>query len=160
MLTQEQLKEIVEYKEGFLIAKTKWANKITVGSLLGSKNKDGYLQVSIQNKKYYVHRLVFLYHYGFLPESVDHVDGNKSNNRIENLRAASLHQNNYNLKTPKSNKSGVKNVHWNRKNKNWNVTLAANNKSMYFGSFDDLELATLVAEEARNLYHKEYACHD
>lgn len=159
MVTQEQLKELVEYKEGFLIAKVKWADKIVVGNIVGTKNKDGYLQVSIQKKKYYVHRLIFLYHFGFLPESVDHIDGDKNNNRIENLRAASLHQNNYNVKTPKSNKSGVKNVHWNKKNNNWNVTLAANNKSMYFGSFDDLELAALVAEEARNLYHGKYACH-
>ena len=159
MITQEQLKELVEYKDGFLFAKVKWANKISMGFPLGSKNKDGYLQFSIQRKKHYVHRLVFLYHYGFLPESVDHIDGDKSNNRIENLRAASLHQNNYNVKTRKSSKSGFKNVNWNKKNNNWNVTLAANNKSMYFGAFDDLELASLVAEEARNLYHGEYACH-
>ena len=91
MVTQEQLKELVEYKEGFLIAKVKWADKIVVGSIIGTKNKDGYLQVGIQKKKYYVHRLIFLYHFGFLPESVDHIDGDKNNNRIENLRAASLH---------------------------------------------------------------------
>ena len=159
MITQEQLKELVEYKNGQLVAKVKWADKIVIGSPLGGYNKDGYINVSIQKKRYYVHRLIFLYHYGFLPETVDHIDGDKGNNKIENLRPASLHQNNYNVKTPKSNKSGVKNVHWNKKNNNWNVTMAANNKSMYFGSFDDLELASLVAEEARNLYHKEFACH-
>jgi hypothetical protein len=159
MMTQDELKELLEYKQGVLIAKTKYADKVIVGKAVGCMNSLGYIQVRIKNKTYYAHRLVFLYHHGFLPESVDHIDGNKSNNRIENLRAASLHQNNYNVKTPQSNKSGVKNVHWNKKNNNWNVTLAANNKSMYFGAFDDLELASLVAQEARNLYHGEYACH-
>jgi hypothetical protein len=159
MITQEKLKELVEYKDGQLIAKVKWADKVKVGAPLGTKNSGGYIQISIQKKRYYAHRLVFVYHYGSYPAYIDHIDGDKSNNRIENLRPASLHQNNYNIKTPKSNKSGVKNVHWNKKNNNWNVTMAANNKSMYFGSFDNLELAALVAEEARNLYHKEFACH-
>jgi hypothetical protein len=159
MITQEKLKELVYYQDGNLITKVKFADKVVIGKPLGCVNSDGYIQISIQGKKYYAHRLVFLYHHGYLPNYLDHIDGDKSNNKIENLRAASLHENNYNVKTPKTNKSGVKNVHWNKKNKNWNVTLAANNKSMYFGSFDDLELAALVAEEARNLYHKQYACH-
>ncbi len=159
MITQKTLQELVEYHDGVLVAKIKFADKVVVGNTLGARNKDGYIQLSIQKKKYYAHRLVYLYHHGYMPDYVDHIDGDKSNNRIENLRPASLHQNNYNVKTPKSNKSGVKNVHWNKKNNNWNVTLAANNKSMYFGAFDDLELASLVAEEARNLYHGEYACH-
>ena len=158
-MTQEELKELFEYKDGHLLAKVKYYPNTRIGVPIGGINALGYVQTSVHNKKYYLHRLIFLYHHGFLPESVDHVDGDRSNNRIENLRAASLHQNNYNVKTPKTNKSGVKNVHWNKKNNNWNVTLAANNKSMYFGSFDDLELAALVAEEARNLYHKEFACH-
>lgn len=160
MITQEKLKELVEYKDGQLVAKVKWADKVKVGSTLGGKNSKGYILISIQKKRYYAHRLVFVYHHNSCPAYIDHIDGDKSNNRIENLRAASSNQNNYNVKTPKSNKSGVKNVHWNKKNYNWNVTLSANNKSMYFGSFDDLELAALVAEEARNLYHGEYACHD
>jgi hypothetical protein len=158
MITQEKLKELVEYKDGHLFVKTKWTHTVKVGAALGTKTK-GYIQLRIQNQRYFEHRLVFIYHHGYCPEYIDHIDGDKSNNRIENLRPATLTQNNYNVKKPKSNKSGVKNVHWNKKNKNWNVTLSANNKSMYFGSFDDLELAALVAEEARNLHHGEFACH-
>lgn len=158
MITQEKLKELVEYKNGHLFVKTRWTHTVKVGATLGTKTK-GYIQISIQNKRYFAHRLVFMYHHGYCPEYIDHIDGDKSNNRIENLRPATLTQNNYNVKTPKSNKSGVKNVHWNKKNKNWNVTLSANNKSMYFGTFDDLELASIVAEEARNLHHREFACH-
>lgn len=158
MITQEKLKELVEYKDGHLFVKTRWTYHVKEGAALGTKTK-GYIQIRIQNKRYFEHRLVFIYHHGYCPEYIDHIDGDKSNNRIENLRPATLTQNNYNVKTPKSNKSGVKNVHWNKKNNNWNVTLSANNKSMYFGSFDDLELAALVAEEARNLHHGEFACH-
>lgn len=160
MITQEKLKQLVFYENGSLIAKYKYSDKICIGKKIGTKNKLGYYQASINKTKYYLHRLIFLYHYGYMPKTVDHIDKNKSNNNIENLREASLHENNYNTLTPKTNKSGVKNVHWNKKNKKWNVTLSANNKSMYFGSFDDLELAELVAIEARSKYHGQFACHE
>lgn len=115
MITQDELKQLVFYEDGNLIAKQKYADKICIGTSIGSKNKLGYYQTTIKKTKYYLHRLIFLYHHGYMPESVDHIDKNKANNKIENLRAASLHENNYNTLTPKTNTSGIKNVHWNKK---------------------------------------------
>jgi hypothetical protein len=158
MITQEELKELFEYKDGQLLAKVKYYPNTRIGVPIGGVNSLGYMQTSIHNKKYYLHRLIFLYHYGYFPESVDHIDHDRTNNRIENLRAATLQENNCNLGMRATNKSGVKNVHWNKTNKNWNVTLRHKNKSMYFGSFDDLELAELVACEARAKYHGRFAC--
>ena len=95
-------------------------------------------------------------HYGYIPQIVDHIDGNTLNNKIENLRAVSLNQNQHNRGIDKRNKSGFKNVAWCKRTKKWQVSLAVNNKSMAFGRFSDIELADLVAQEARDKYHKEF----
>lgn len=95
--------------------------------------------------------------HGYLPKSVDHIDGDRTNNRIENLRSVTHAQNSLNRKTPTNNKSGFKNVYWDKMFKKWVVNLNVNKKKIIIGKFDDLELAGLVAEEARDKYHGEYA---
>jgi hypothetical protein len=96
-------------------------------------------------------------HHGYLPYHVDHINGIKNDNRIENLRPASKAENSYNSKLKKNNTSGIKSVRWNKINKVWMVTLGVNGKAKYFGSFKDIELAELVAIEARNKYHGQFA---
>jgi hypothetical protein len=98
--------------------------------------------------------------YGYLPKYIDHIDGNPSNNKIENLREVTNSQNCKNSKISITNKSGVKNVHWNKENKKWRVQLTINGKTKCFGSYDNLDTAELVAQEARNKYHGEYARHN
>ena len=158
-MNQEKVREFFDYKDGCLYVKKRYCDKMPVGSKVGTKNKDGYLQVTIMKQKHYIHRLVFLYHHGFLPESVDHVNNDKLDNKIQNLREATLGENNHNIGMNKRNTSGSKGVSWHKKNKKWVVTVRNNKKSMYFGSFEDIELAELVAIEARNKHHKEFANH-
>jgi hypothetical protein len=100
-----------------------------------------------------------LYHNGYLPELVDHIDGNKLNNRIENLREASKQENAQNQKIRLTNSSGVKGVSWHRVNKKWKVALCKNYKPYYFGSYEDRELADLVAVEATDLLHKNFSAY-
>ena len=120
---------------------------------------DGYYRVGIQKKAYKLHRVIFLWHHGYVPSEVDHIDGNKANNHIENLRSADTKVNKYNAGRRINNKSGCKNVSWDKNNRKWVVRLRINLTKRYFGSFNDLELADLVATEARNKYHKEFANH-
>jgi hypothetical protein len=90
---------------------------------------------------------------------VDHIDGNPSNNRIENLRGATNAQNLQNAKIHQNNTSGIKNVHFDKQKNRWNVQLRIDKKIKHFGLYKDLELAELVATEARNKYHGDFARH-
>ncbi|MGI9214672.1 MAG: HNH endonuclease [Gammaproteobacteria bacterium] len=123
----------------------------------GSLNDDGYIRVQVKNVRYAAHRLIFFMHYGYFPRVLDHINGIKFDNRIENLRPANHCKNGMNQGLNVSNTSGYKNVF--RQNNKWCVRLKINGKNTWFGSYDDIELAGLVATEARNKHHKEFANH-
>lgn len=159
MLTQQQIIDLFEYKDGHLYWKQSTSTKIKEGSLAGSLSNRGYYQVGVGKKTYLVHRIAFLYVHGWLPETLDHVDGNRQNNRIENLRPATRAQNNRNARVRKDSVSGVKNVKWHKPLKKWLVSLRIDNKPSHIGVFEDLELANLVASEFRDKYHGEFARH-
>jgi hypothetical protein len=156
-LTQEYLLNLFEYKDGNLF----WKNhkyKALNGKKVGG-NRDGYVVTAIKKKPIYNHRIIFMMFRGYFPYHVDHINGNKSDNRIENLRAASKVENGYNRKISKNNTSGIKCVKWNKANKVWMVTIGVNKTIKYCGSFKDIELAELVAIEARDKYHGKFANH-
>jgi hypothetical protein len=155
-LLQADVKRLFEYKDGDLYWAVKSSDKIHIGDIAGSLNK-GRKYTKINLKTYQISRLIFLYHHGFLPRIVDHIDNNPLNNKIENLRAATISENNYNSKIPKNNSSGVKNVRFDKVRKKWKVELRSNKKYKFIGNFLDLELAELVAIEAREKYHMEFA---
>lgn len=157
MITKELCEILFNYKDGVLYWKTSPSKKIKIGSSVGSIGKDGYFSTTINYKKYSIHRIIFLMHYGYLPDLIDHVNNIPTDNRIENLREANKSENNYNSKKSINNKSGAKNVCWNKKQQKWIVTLGVNKKIKYFGVYDDIELAELVAHEARDKYHKNFA---
>jgi hypothetical protein len=159
ILTQELIKDLFDYRNGVLYWKVRLLNQIQIGDSVGCVNNNGYLATSIKGKKYLNHRLIFLMFYGYLPTFIDHVDNNPLNNRIENLREASLSQNQQNKKISVNNTSGVKGVVWNKKRQKWHVQLRVSGKQKFFGLYDNLELAQLVAQEARNTYHGQYARH-
>ena len=159
-LSQDYFNTIFEYKDGNLYWKQRQALSIKIGSLAGTvKRHDPYKRVQVLKKNLLQHRVIFFMHHGYLPELVDHIDGNSFNNRIENLREATYSQNSINKKLVSNNKSGYKNVSWDKRYKKWTVFLRINKKNIRFGLFDDVELAGLVAEEARHKYHKQFARH-
>jgi len=157
-ITQQFLMETFDYRGGELYWKKTTALCKHPGMKAGHLFKgNGYCRVQINKKPYLIHRLVFLMHKGYLPRNIDHIDGNRSNNKIENLREATHAQNSMNRKMPTTNKSGYKNVCWDKRFKKWSVNLHVNKKNIVIGQFDDLELAGLVAAEARDKYHGAFA---
>lgn len=152
MPDQATIREILEDKDGVLY----WRK---TGKKAGTLHHTGYTQISINDKQYNAHRLMFMLHYGWVPEVIDHVDGDRSNNKIDNLRLATWSQNLQNMKLRPTNKSGVKNVSWCKTKKKWVVQLSINKRQTNLGRFDDLEFADLVATEARNKYHGAFARH-
>jgi hypothetical protein len=157
-LTQDQANDLFEYKNGNLYWKIA-KGPAKIGSKVGCFDKDGYKVTTVNYKNYKVHRLIFLMHYGFFPIQVDHINGDKADNSIENLRGATPSLNECNKTIQKNNTSGAKGVSWKKDRKKWDVRVQINRKNYRIGYFEDLELATLVAEMAREKYHKEYARH-
>ena len=159
-LSQDYFKTIFDYKDGNLYWKKRMALCLKMGALAGTvKRHTPYKRVQVLRKNLLQHRVIFFMHYGYLPELIDHIDGNSLNNRIENLREATYSQNSINKKLLSNNKSGFKNVCWDKGYKKWAVFLRLNRKNVNIGRFDDVELAGLVAEEARDKYHKDFARH-
>lgn len=154
-LTQQLLHELFDYSGGKLFWKVRPASCIQIGDEVGSTNdsKYGYLRVRLRDRRYMVHSLIFMYHHGYMPNLVDHIDGNSENNKIENLREATHSQNGLNKKVRSDSSTGVKNVTFHKPNSKWAVGLSVNGKRKHIGYFDDLELAELVAIEAREKFH-------
>jgi hypothetical protein len=124
---------------------------------VGSLNQNRYITIGYKNKYLLAHRLVFLLHHGYIPDVVDHIDGNPSHNNINNLRAATKSTNAMNRSARSDSKTGIKNVYPYKKG--WAVNINVNKKRTHIGYFKDIELAELVAMEARDLYHGEFAKH-
>ena len=158
-LTQEQAHRLFEYRDGVLYWKERPKNsRKPKGDMeAGTQSGHGYKKVRINKKAFYVHQLVFLMQHGYIPDLIDHIDGDPSNNKIDNLRQANKTENSYNSKMRVDNTSGHKSVVWHKGANKWMVQLQLEKKSKYFGVFDDFDFACLVADEARRLYHGDHA---
>jgi hypothetical protein len=158
MITQALLKHHFDYKNGNLIWLKPTSFRKKPFSIAGTVNKKCVV-IALFGKNYNAHRLIYMYHFGFMPKVIDHIDGNPFNNRIENLREATMQQNSQNSKLKITNNSGYKNVSWSESRKKWRVRLMIGGSEFNFGAFEDIELANLVAQEVRNKYFGSYAKH-
>jgi hypothetical protein len=155
-MTQEYAHSLFEYKDGSLYWKVKKAPHVKVGAKVGSPEVNGYETVMVDGRNWRVHRLVFLMQHGYLPTMIDHINGNRKDNRIDNLRAADKQTNTYNQVLKRNNKSGIKGVSWNNDRQKWAVRVN-HNKKTYQKYVKDLELAELVAIEMREKLHGNFA---
>jgi hypothetical protein len=119
---------------------------------------NGYLSVKIHGKNYFVHRVAYaLYHGEQLSTDllIDHIDGDKSNNRIDNLRKADYSENGYNRKQGVNNTSGRTGVHYVNGTGKWQARIVLSGKRVSLGYFTDLEdaiTARLNAEQEHNIF--------
>ena len=168
-LTQERVKELLLYDSltGEFTWRIKPCKNLEANTRAGAYRPDGYYYININYVKHYGHHLAWLYMFGSYPYYLDHIDGNPSNNRIENLRLSSHGQNMHNQKISKANTSGVKGVCFD-KNKNRyiaDVQCQGISKTKSFsvlkhGSKEKaLQLATDFVVTLRNNLHKEFANH-
>jgi len=158
MITQQELKELVNYDKdtGIFTWKKRTSNRVKVGDAIGNLHNCGYVEMSVGGKRYLAHRIAWLYMYGYIPQLIDHIDGNKQNNKICNLREATYQSNVYNSKIRSDNKSGVRCVSWNKKRNSWEVRLKIDGKLKHYGDYKDLSDAKKVADKIRSESHKEF----
>ena len=154
-LTQERLKELLHYNEktGIFTNLTTRSHLAKKGDTAGSIASVGYIYISLLGKKYLAHRLAWLYCYGSIPESnIDHIDGNKVNNVLANLRLATKSQNAFN--SIKKITSLYRGVTKNRDNFSSRITILGDIKEL--GTYSTPEEASIVYETAAKSIQGEF----
>lgn len=153
MINQNQLKELIHYDEiTGVLTSLQDRPRCPTGSVLGSNNGRGYLRLMLCNRKYYAHRLAWLYVYGVWPDEIDHINHVKTDNRIINLRSASRVDNNKNASKRADNKSNVSGVHWKNSIKRWVAQIRRDPENRHLGSFSDKFEAICCRKSAENKY--------
>ena len=158
-ITQDYLKYLFDYKDGNLYW-DKSRGKAKIGNIAGYTRKDRYKAIQINGKMYLAHRLIFLYHQGYLPKSIDHIDGDPSNNKINNLREATNKENSRNQKKTefyngKQTSSIYKGVYWNKLEEKWVAQIIIDGKHKHLGYFDiELDAANAYDKFATNEFGK------
>lgn len=153
--TKDLLHRLFEYKQGHLYWKEKKGRR-TAGSLAGTKAQR-YWQTCIDYVLYRNHRLIWVYHNGPCEGSIDHINGDTFDNRIENLRECSSTQNQYNRKKSKSNTSGVKGVGWSAQKQKWRARIIVDGREFHIGFFDTLKDAECAIFQKRQQVHGVFA---
>lgn len=157
-LTQEIVRELFDYRnDGKLIWKCYRSHNARRGDVAGFLKDNGYLYVSIFDRKYLVHRVIFLWHHGYFPDQVDHINTVRTDNRIENLRKASRSQNMHNTRARSNNTSGFKGVSWCKRKLKWRMSICVNYRQIFGGYFDTAEAAHEAYKKAADKYHGEFA---
>ena len=152
-ITQEHLRQLLAYsaETGVFTRKVSTSNSVKVGDIAGSPSSNGYINIGVLGKLQKAHRLAWLYVYGVWPsEDIDHVNRDRTDNRICNLRAVTRQQNMHNTSRLSNNKSGHPGVHWDVAAKKWVAQVGHNGKSTYVGQFSLLEDA-VAARKAGEL---------
>lgn len=148
-----------DYREGKLYWKVKPNRRILVGSEVGCLDFRDYLVTRFKGKNHKVHRIIFEMFYGPIPMDyqIDHINGNRNDNRIENLRLATKFQNKWNTCRPKRNTSGFKGVSFHKSANKWRVEIRAFGKAKYIGLFSTAEEAYAARLAAEQKMHGEFA---
>ena len=142
-LTQEHLKELLDYNSdtGVFVWNKPSSNRVRIGSIAGSINSYGYRTIRIDGKQYMAHRLAWMYMNGDFPYcQIDHIDHNRENNRIANLRDVSRSSNLENQIKPKSNNStGYLGVSFYKERKKFAAQIQIKGKKKLIGYFENAQ---------------------
>lgn len=128
------------------------------GKRAGHTRKDGYRVLTVAQPKrcqMLEHRAIWLMHYGFLPKELDHIDRDKSNNDLSNLREASRSLNNLNKDLQKNNKSGCAGVYFYKRTGKYRAEIQREKVTKHIGYFNTLEEAILARKLAEENYGKQ-----
>lgn len=142
-MTQKLLRELFDYHEdGFFIRKKLFRGSFSVHTKINE------YKMFVYNYKWRsLHRCIFMWHHGWLPDFLDHINQDKLDNRIENLRPATRAQNAHNRTSYKGSSSKFKGVSWHKYRNKYQASIRKNGKQYYLGIFDN-------AKDAARAYDK------
>lgn len=157
-LTAERVRELFVYRadDGTFIRASR-AGKCRSGSIATGTLSHGYIVMSVDGSLYAAHRLAWLWVHGELPMGdIDHIDGDRANNRLANLRDVDRSMNLQNLRSAKShNKStGVLGAYLHKPSGRYTSRIGVNGKNLHLGMFDSIEDAHAAYLEAKRRHHK------
>lgn len=137
----------------------KWARDgkiVKAGDVAGGLDKDGYLIITVAGRPIKAHRLAWYFVFGVVPKkTIDHINRIRNDNRICNLREASMLQQMNNIGMLKRNKSGFVGVFWSKKQQKWQAQLTINNRRYHVGMFNDPNEASIKRSEMKERLFKE-----
>ena len=147
--SQERLRELFDYRDGKLIWKVR-RQRIKIGDVFGGPEASGYLRGCVDGVEFKVHRLIWVWHHGDIPEGlvIDHQNEIKADNRIENLKPMRPRENSYRGKRP-----GMKNIY--KIGKGWMVQFTIDGKLKYFGTYDTIPEAQAARDKKLSEINKQ-----
>lgn len=154
------VRELFDYdrKTGCLTWRVRKRNSIHIGDVAGSADAHGYICVMIDGRSHKAHRLIWLWLHGKWPTTqIDHINGNRSDNREANLRLADNFQNSANRLRQKNNTSGYKGVSLHRKTGKWQASVRLGGELKYLGLFASASEAHAAYVRATRQYHGAFA---
>jgi len=155
----DEAKRSFDYVDGRLVRKAGRGANVEIGKVDDTLNTGGYRVVSMWSVVYSSHRVIWAIAYGEDPgdKFIDHIDGNRTNNQLSNLRLVTVSDNNRNVKRRSDNKTGVTGVSLIKKTGKYSVEIQdVNKKKVFIGYYDDLE----EAKRARQLAEKKHNYHE
>ncbi|MBA4754598.1 MAG: HNH endonuclease [Sphingobium sp.] len=138
--SQEALRSLFDYDNesgclSYRLRDNPRFNKAWAGKIAGHMTNRGYVQIYLDGRKIWAHRAIWKMFHGYDPREIDHINGNKSDNRLSNLREVDRTQNNINIKRRTKNSSGVTGVHWSKVASKWVAQIIVDKKTKYLGQF-------------------------
>lgn len=157
MITQDRLKELMHYdpETGVFTRKVQTCSRVKVGMQAGTKDRHGHFLCLVDGKRYSLHRLAWLYVTGSMPNGeIDHISGDKSDNRFSNLRDVSHFENMQNVVRPSSNnKTGFLGVVPRKGTSAFMARIRIDGKNVHLGTFDSPEKAHEAYVAAKRQFH-------
>lgn len=157
-ITVEYVQSILNYDEdtGIFTCKKPRGSK-RVGDIAGSITYEGYIRITIDFREYRAHRLAWLYTYGKWPNnSIDHINRIRSDNRICNLRDATVQENKYNTGRISSNTTGFRGVSLYKRTGKYQAKIRIDGNRVHLGYFNTAEEASIAYEAAAKLNFGEF----
>ena len=154
MLTQEEINEIFEYDD--IVGQLRWRvnfSKKKIGQIAGFVGNRGYRRIYYNYRFYNAQRLIWILHYGYIPDQIDHINHDRDDNHISNLRDVNASLNQQNQKPSKKPGSSIPGVYYDSRIKRYRVRLYINKKMVNFGTFIDKDIAEQHGLEMRRLYY-------